>query len=40
VDESAVHLSVEIEVEAVQGAVWIPEAGQLVASGEEAVLAA
>ena len=40
VDEGAVHLLVEVEIEAVERAVGVAEAGQLDAAGEEPVLAA
>ncbi len=40
VDEGAVHLLVEVEVEAVEGPVGVAEAGLLRAAGEEPVLSA
>ena len=39
VDQHAIHLLVEIEIEAVERAVGIAEAGELVASGQETVFA-
>jgi hypothetical protein len=39
VDQGAVHLLVEIKVEAIQRAVWIAEAGLFVAALEQAILA-
>ena len=39
VDQHAIHLLVEIEIKAVERAVGIAEAGELVASGQEPIFA-
>ena len=40
IDEHAVHLLVEVKVKGVEGAVGVPEAGELVAAREQPVFAA